>query len=399
MSKKTRVAEALDRSVVRLARGESLSQCLYDYPRYAVELRPLLETAIALRRLPQPKQRPEAVKVGYDQMMAALRAESLGRPLSVGDRGNRSGAGLRQPAVSWWLGAAVAFSLLLLLAVGGALLLQSGVFLRTTPLSVEAVVAEAEGVALRLPIGTRTWIPAEAGDRLAVGDRLQTAADGRVVLSLAGFYGVNLLSSAEITVLALPSLRQASEPLVIYQEEGSVIYDVAPDGDEESSSELMSRVLVPLEVYTSSAAAGASRAKFAMTVAADGATVVSVDLGEVEVIAGEWALLTRAGEVTVVGSGGDAEPVTYGKGELPPGLGWGLGLEENKVPPLGPPGDGAGPPGLEDKDKERDHQAPGLEDKGGVPPGQVDTGDDPQPPGLEDKGGSPPGLENKDMDK
>jgi hypothetical protein len=390
-----RVAEALDRCVARLARGESVSQCLYDYPQYTAELRSLLETAIALRRLPQPKQRPEAVKIGYGQMMAASRAELRRRSRSVvGDR-----AVSRRPAASWWLGAAAAFSLLLLLAVGGALLLQSGVFLRTVPLSAEIVVAEAEGVVLRLPSGTRSWVPAEVGDKLAVGDRLQTSVDGRAALLLAGSFGVNLLSSAEIAVLTLPSLRQDMEPLVIYQEEGSVIYDVAMNGDEVSSSELGSQVLAPLEVHTLVAATRASSAKFAMAVAADGATVVSVNDGEVDVVAGEWVRLTRAGEVTVVGPGGEAEPVTYGKGELPPGWGWGLGLGENRVVPLGPPGDGAGPPGLEDKDKERDPQPPGLEDKDGVPPGQVDKDDDHRPPGLEDKGGLPPGLEDKDKDR
>jgi len=363
MSRKKRVAEALDQCVARLARGESVSQCLYGYSRYSAELRPLLEIAIALRRLPQPKQRPEAVKTGYDRMMMALRAKSRSGALSRRGRSARSPAPPRWPVASWWLGAVGALALLLLLIAGGVLL-------SVDPLSAEVVITKAEGLVLRLPAGTRSWVPAQVGDRLAVGDRLQTAADGRVALSLAGSYLANLLSSAEIAVVALPSPRQASEPLVIYQEEGSVIYDVVLAGDGESPSQVTPQVAVPFEVRTPVAATRVSRARFVTAVGVDGATAVSVDDGEVTVTAGKWVQVTHADEVTVVGVARDAEPVTYTKGELPPGWGWGLGLEENTQPPPGPPGDGVGPPGIEGK--ERDHQPPGLEEKGSLPPGQVD---------------------------
>ncbi len=96
-----------------LAKGETLEQCLASYPEQAVELKPLLETALATKQASAIEPRPEFKARARYQFRSALQEMEPKRRLSFLD---------------WWprWATAVAIVLVLLLAGGGTVAAASG---------------------------------------------------------------------------------------------------------------------------------------------------------------------------------------------------------------------------------------------------------------------------------
>jgi len=96
-----------------LAKGETLEQCLASYPEQAVELKPLLETALATKQASTIEPRPEFKARARYQFRSALQEMEPKRRLSFLD---------------WWprWATAVAIVLVLLLAGGGTVAAASG---------------------------------------------------------------------------------------------------------------------------------------------------------------------------------------------------------------------------------------------------------------------------------
>lgn len=65
--------DILDACLERLARGDTLEQCLTSYPEHTAELEPLLRTAAATRQAVMVVPRAEARTTGWEQISAALR--------------------------------------------------------------------------------------------------------------------------------------------------------------------------------------------------------------------------------------------------------------------------------------------------------------------------------------
>jgi len=96
-----------------LAKGETLEQCLASYPEQAVELKPLLETALETKQASAIEPRPEFKARARYQFRSALQEMEPKRRLSFLD---------------WWprWATAVAIVLVLLLAGGGTVAAASG---------------------------------------------------------------------------------------------------------------------------------------------------------------------------------------------------------------------------------------------------------------------------------
>ena len=96
-----------------LAKGETLEQCLESYPEQTVELKPLLETALATKQASAIEPRPEFKAGARYQFRSALQEMEPKRRLSFLD---------------WWprWATAVAIVLVLLLAGGGTVAAASG---------------------------------------------------------------------------------------------------------------------------------------------------------------------------------------------------------------------------------------------------------------------------------
>ncbi|HSH03859.1 MAG TPA: hypothetical protein VLL52_15190 [Anaerolineae bacterium] len=65
----------VDRCVARLAEGETVADCVADYPEIAERLRPLLEVAAHLEEMPMSVVRREAKRAGQARMLAAWHRE------------------------------------------------------------------------------------------------------------------------------------------------------------------------------------------------------------------------------------------------------------------------------------------------------------------------------------
>lgn len=386
MARRANLTDALDRSLDRLSRGMSISQCLAYYPQYEKDLRPLLEAAMDLRRAPVPRPRQGATDEGYARMMRAVAAKYPQRP--VGSRTTQS-----RPWYVPWLALSGA-ALLIVLLIGLGWLWGSGRLGDPLVEPVQAVVTQIEGHVLYLAEGGRTWEPAMTGDVVRAGDRIQTTRSGYARLAVGTRHTVDLLASTEVAFLALPNRREPEAAPVIFQAKGSAHYEVAgaveappvrstPEGGPGPVREVVFEVRSPV------LAATAARAEFSVSVAEDGATYVSVDDGDVGLAAGEQVALASAGQVV----------------QLSAGEGAALEISEPGDPPdaISPP---AGMPQTEDGEPEalRDDEVPtpdfgtdkesppGLDDSGGVPPGLNDP-DKTNPPGLGDSDGVPPGLQ------
>jgi hypothetical protein len=68
----TDLDEALDRSLALLERGETLEGCVSRFPEHAGDLRPLLEVAVEVRRVPAPTPTTAGVTEGKRRMLEAL---------------------------------------------------------------------------------------------------------------------------------------------------------------------------------------------------------------------------------------------------------------------------------------------------------------------------------------
>lgn len=70
------LSEIFEECVQRLAAGESLERCLARYPAHADQLRPMLETVIALRKLPVPQAEVNQDQaIVWSKLQRGMRAE------------------------------------------------------------------------------------------------------------------------------------------------------------------------------------------------------------------------------------------------------------------------------------------------------------------------------------
>lgn len=435
MSRKPSLRDALDASLSRMLRGESISQCIYHYPQYERELRPLLEAALVLRRVPVPEARPEAVQEGYARMMAAVRAKR--RRLAAEEEAKPERVGLlsvlrSRSSVRWLVMSGVA--LLLLLLIGFGWVWQAGDFTTALLDPVAVTVTEVEGTVLRLPAGSQRWMSAMAGDAVATGDRLRTLADAKASVSVGPDHAMSLAATTELELVALPTRWNPTRSPRVYQVVGTVRYRVAMgDGLSRGPSALGAALFgadfaaaapmtdtlaqddsgeVHFDVQSPTLEVRAVHAQFLVTVAEDGSTSVVVEEGQVNVAAGGQTLVVDAGHAVSIGAGGTGLQVT--EVDLASGDGDAADSDTGQE-------DAPEPTSTEDVPK-----SPTLVPRGGltptpvpgevgdtpadIPGGEPGTGDDgeppdeggdtvpPQPPGLKDRDvpGDPPGLEDRE---
>jgi len=67
------LSDVLDECLTLLRGGATIEECLARYPRHANDLRPLLEVALRINRLPQPSSSPTAFAAGKRRMLEALK--------------------------------------------------------------------------------------------------------------------------------------------------------------------------------------------------------------------------------------------------------------------------------------------------------------------------------------
>jgi uncharacterized membrane protein (DUF485 family) len=184
---KRELNNALDECLTLVEGGQAtIAECLVRYPEHAADLRPLLEVALKVRRVPRPTSSPAAFAAGKRRMLKALAEKKRRQPgwssrftewavALFGETRNLT-AWRRVPAFQL----ALATTAALVLFVVGGLFLQSWLGTPVTPMvTLEAM----NGVVVVMPAGSETWLLSSDVEQLKVGDRIRTGSLSAAALS------------------------------------------------------------------------------------------------------------------------------------------------------------------------------------------------------------------------
>ena len=289
---------ALDECLTLLQSGQvTLDECLARYPDQAVELRPLLETAIEVCRIPLPLSSPVAFEAGKKRMLQALAEKKrrqktspnlpprIARWVTTLFRGKQNPT-VRKRASAFQM--ALAAAMLLVLFTAGGFLLQSwlgGIVAQT------ATLTNVSGIVEVLPSDSNVWQPAAAGKVIAAGDRIRTGGSSAVTLSFFDGSTSSLEAKTELTVSQLSSRRDGSSKVILLHQWMGRSYNHV-----QRLPDLASR----FEIETPTAVTAVRGTEFTITVEADGTTDVVVIEGRVEVTSQGISIMVYAGQGTTV---------------------------------------------------------------------------------------------------
>jgi hypothetical protein len=343
--------EALDKSLAALGSEQAtIEECLARYPEHAADLRPLLEVALEIIRVPTPKASPAALATGKQGMLSALTekkrrqsAPGLFRRYAgqIADLfAGREGYFRRQrsPALRWALATA---AILVLLVV-------TGLILRPWPetrIAQVATLGQVRGLVEVRSADGDAWQTVSPGERVKAGSQLRTGPLADTTLTFFDGSTTVLEPETEIAIVQLDTRQDGGgKAIVLRQQVGQTYSHVQPLLDPDAR----------FEIRTPTAVLAVRGTAFALDVETDGTTRVTVDEGVVDVTAEGSTVSVPAGQATEVKPQQPPAPI-LSKTPVPPG--------HTKTP-----------------------QPPGLT-RTSQPPGQTKT---PQPPGLT-KTPQPPG--------
>jgi len=276
-------------------------ECLAHYPEYAADLRPLLQTALKVRRAPRPASSHAAFAAGKRRMLEAL-AEQKRRQVGsltpfarcaariaaiFGKRAQRPAVPRHVPALQPALKPVLA----LVSFVFGSLLLLT--WLRGT-VAQAATLAQVHGAVEVLPFGSEVWRFSSVGDRIETGDRIRTGPSSAATLVFFDGSTTDLGAEADVTVAQIHSRRNGSGKVIVLHQWLGYMYNRV-----NRLSDMASR----FQVETATAVVAVHGTEFEIATEADGTTHVTVIVGVVNVTSKETTIPLLAGQQTTVLSG------------------------------------------------------------------------------------------------
>jgi hypothetical protein len=192
----------LDHCLSRIADGETIEQCLGDYPQLRSELAPLLRVAARLAALPQVNPAESFRRASSHRLMARLkdtagtpRRESWSNPVSV------IGAALR-PGLKRWLHSkapvVVAVAVLMVVCLGLAIYWQNSTLTRPLGQAAECSLTQLKGSVQVQSLNSTNWQAASATQKITTGDRIKTNSGSVAILTFADGSTVKLEPETEI---------------------------------------------------------------------------------------------------------------------------------------------------------------------------------------------------------
>jgi len=293
---------ALDEMLLNFEKGRAtMEECLAHYPEYAADLRPLLQTALKVRRAPRPASSHAAFAAGKRRMLEAL-AEQKRRQVGsltpfarcaariaaiFGKRAQRPAVPRHVPALQPALKPVLA----LVSFVFGSLLLLT--WLRGT-VAQAATLAQVHGAVEVLPFGSEVWRFSSVGDRIETGDRIRTGPSSAATLVFFDGSTTDLGAEADVTVAQIHSRRNGSGKVIVLHQWLGYMYNRV-----NRLSDMASR----FQVETATAVVAVHGTEFEIATEADGTTHVTVIVGVVNVTSKETTIPLLAGQQTTVLSG------------------------------------------------------------------------------------------------
>ncbi len=182
----TRLARILDECLARISQGETVEQCLADYPDERRQLEPLLDVALSVSAIPRAAPSDEFKEGAERRLMMRLRREDARSGRKISRDVEPVGIWRRLwPAIVSRGRIALPVTIVLLLALTASLLLPG----RFGPLSITPVMAAEStlsilGGAVEVQsAGSDSWQQGSDGMELAVGTRVKTAPDSHGLLT------------------------------------------------------------------------------------------------------------------------------------------------------------------------------------------------------------------------
>ena len=299
------LSQALDEILLTLQEGQAtVEECLAHYSEYATDLRPLVRTALEVRRVSRPTSSRSAYDAGKQRMLEALTEKMLRRPMTctlLARCAERITAILGRhdrPAVP---GRALVLQHALRPAIALFVLILAGLFWlawlgKTIP--QKATLVQSSGIVEVLSPEGETWHLSSAGDRIDQGDRIRTGLSSSATLVFFDGSIADLGAASEITIAQMDSRRDgSSKVIVLHQWLGHMHNLVDPLNDAASR----------FWVETPTAVAAVGGTEFTITTEADGSTHVLVIEGVVNVTSRETTIALLDGQETSV----PPDPASY----------------------------------------------------------------------------------------
>jgi RNA polymerase sigma factor (sigma-70 family) len=290
---------ALDEMLLNFEKGRAtMEECLAHCPEYAADLRPLLQTALKVRRASRPAPSHAAFVAGKRRMLEAL-AEQKRRQVGsltpfarcaariaaiFGKRAQKPTVPRHVPALQPALKPVLA----LVSFVFGSLLLLT--WLRGT-VAQAATLAQVHGTVKVLPFGSEVWQFSSVGDRIETGDRIRTGPSSAATLVFFDGSTTDLGAEADVTVAQTHSRRNGSGKVIVLHQWLGHMYNRV-----NRLSDMASR----FQVETATAVVAVHGTEFEIATEADGTTHVTVIVGVVNVTSKETTIPLLAGQQTTV---------------------------------------------------------------------------------------------------
>jgi hypothetical protein len=304
------LSKALDDSLVSMETGQaSIEECLLRHPEHAAELRPLLETALQVSRVPRPVIDGVAFYAGKQRMLKAL-AEKTQKPAGIPDLFHRWE---KRPVLRW---APAAVAAILVLLIVGTLIVQSR---PETRVPQAATLEQVNGPVEVLVADSGAWQPASDGDPVQAGDSIATGPLAGVTLAFFDGSTTVLEAETKVAIVHVDAKRDdSSKMIVLRQEIGQTYSSVQPLLDPDAR----------FEIETPSAVMAVRGTEFTLGVDSDGATHMEVIEGSVDVTAEGITISVPAGQAAEVQPGAHPALIATKQPALP---------GTTKTPPAGRP--------------------------------------------------------------
>ena len=288
----TDISKAIDECVKRINRGESIEQCLADYPQIRTELEPLLKTVAVLTSVPPVSISEEYRQTSQAQLMQRLREESVSKNESV-----RAPTKDRKPTLNWhraWQSLVfrplipVALTVVLILAISLSFLVFRG-----SAVAAECTLSILSGSAEVQKPGSSDWQPGVDSMPLLAGSRIRTETNSNAVLTFIDGSTSKLESGTEVSVVTSEYKDAFSVKVVLNQQSGKVWNYIQKTGDRTTD----------FQIRTPSASIAAQGTSFSTEVDASGITRVNTVDGIVKVSSQEQEVYLAMDQQTQIKPG------------------------------------------------------------------------------------------------
>ena len=217
-----KLAIFLDYCLERIKRGETIEECLADYPSLRRQIEPLLRSALAVSSLPKMTVSEQSRKTGVDRLMARLHQETtcsktvvIDRRTSFKDSFNRVRQWLQRFIIGV-KGLAIPVALIGII-IAGASISASSVISPPNTLASGCTLSIFSGNVDIISPGQEQSRPGADGMTLDVGTRIITALDSRALITFFDGSTLTLEPETDIEIQCLESDDKQNISIVLKQ--------------------------------------------------------------------------------------------------------------------------------------------------------------------------------------